>query len=33
MTISLLENGGSVEYGKGYMLLKDNYDYVVSIFN
>lgn len=32
MTISLLENGGSVEYGKGYMLLKDNYDYVVSIF-
>ena len=32
MKISLLENGGSVEYGKGYILLKDSDDYTVSIF-
>lgn len=33
MKISLLDNGGTVEYGKGYILLKDSDDYTVSIFN
>ena len=32
MKISLLDNGGSVEYGRGYILLKDSDDYVVLTF-
>lgn len=32
MTISLLENGGSVEYGDGYISLRDKTNFELAVF-